>query len=623
MSATEPNQTVSRRRALHLIALGAVIGVPAALLAALFLATVHELQHWLWHDLPERLDASGPPWYLVLGLPAAGACVVLLARTLLPGDGGHGPLGGISVEPTPLSHAPGVALAALGTLAFGAVLGPEAPLIALGSVVGVTVASLARADPRDGKVLSTAGSFSAISSIFGGPLVAGMLLLEAGVGLGAAVIPFLIPGLVAASLGYLIFVGLGDWGGIEAAALSVPGLPPYEGAHLRDLVIAVGAGVVIALLIEVVRRVASGVAGPGRARLGTPVLLVGGGLAAGALALLADGLGANSQDVLFSGQASIPSLVTEDSESSRPGADRGEGARVRRLSRLRLPGRRSLPRDLPRDRAHDARGDRVRRVTDARGRGRCGGRHCGDDAPALCIGPVRRAPRRHGRPRRRPCSLARGRGGLVDDGRDRRAVPGATLDLGGLPIDFTSTDTAFGVFVGLGLSAAAGLRIFIPLLVASAASLTGHLELASGFDWIGTTPALVGFAVAAAVEIAAYLVPFLDNVLDALAAPAAAVAGTVLTASSIVEMSPWLKWSLAIIAGGGIAGTIHVFTGATRLTSTATTGGLANPAVSTTEAGGALGVSILAIAAPILGVLFALLLVFVAVRALARQRLRR
>ena len=192
-----------------------------------------------------------------------------------------------------------------------------------------------------------------------------------------------------------------------------------------------------------------------------------------------------------------------------------------------------------------------------------------------------------------------------------------------MPIDFTSTDTAFGVFVGLGLSAAAGLRIFIPLLVASVASLTGHLELASGFDSDRDEPALVGFAVAAAVEIAAYLVPFLDNVLDALAAPAAAVAGTVLTASSIVEMSPWLKWSLAIIAGGGIAGTIHLFTGATRLTSTATTGGLANPGVSTTEAGGALGVSILAIAAPILGVLFALLLVFLAARTLARRRLRR
>lgn len=313
MSGTESHPNVTAGRALRLVALGAVIGIPAALLAALFLAAVHTLEDWLWHDLPERLDASGPPWYLVLGLPVVGACIVLLARRLLPGDGGHAPLGGISVEPTPLSHAPGVALAALGTLAFGAVLGPEAPLIALGSVVGVTVASLARADPGHSKALSTAGSFSALSALFGGPLVAGMLLLEAGVGLGAALIPFLIPGLVAAALGYVIFIGLGDWGGIEAATLSVPGLPAYEGVHLRDLVIAVGAGIVIALLVELVRHVGSGVAGPGRARLGLPVLLVGGGLAAGALALLADGLGANPQDVLFSGQASIPGLITEDS----------------------------------------------------------------------------------------------------------------------------------------------------------------------------------------------------------------------------------------------------------------------------------------------------------------------
>ena len=106
--------------------------------------------------------------------------------------------------------------------------------------------------------------------------------------------------------------------------------------------------------------------------------------------------------------------------------------------------------------------------------------------------------------------------------------------------------------------------------MASAAALSGHLELAPGFDWIGTTPALVGFAVAAALELAAYLVPLLDNMLDALAAPAAVVAGTILTASSVVDVSPWLRWTLAIVAGGGIAGTVHLFTGATRLTSTAT-----------------------------------------------------
>ena len=292
------------------------MGVPAALVAALFVAVVHELEHWLWHDLPEHLNASGPPWYLVLGVPVVGACLVLVARALLPGDGGHEPLGAISVAPTPIAHAPGVALAAVGSLAFGAVLGPEGPLIALGSVVGVAIASLARRDEKDEqqvRVLSTAGSFSAISALFGGPLLAGMLLLEAGVGLGASLIPILIPGLVAASIGYLIFIGLGDWGGLDAAALSVPGLPAYEGVHLVDLVIAVGVGIVMALLVEAVRRLAAGIAGPGRARVGMPVLLLGGALALGAVALLADGLGASSQDVLFSGQASIPSLVSEDS----------------------------------------------------------------------------------------------------------------------------------------------------------------------------------------------------------------------------------------------------------------------------------------------------------------------
>jgi H+/Cl- antiporter ClcA len=313
VSTPAPPATVSAPRALWLVWLGALVGVPAALVAVLFVVVVHELQHWLWHDLPEHLDASSPPWYLVLGLPVVGAGIVLAARRLLPGDGGHEPLSGISVEPTPLSHAPAVALAALGSLAFGAVLGPEGPLIALGSVVGVVIVSAVRLDPRERMMVSTAGSYSAISALFGGPLIAGLLLLEAGVGLGASVIPFLIPGVVAASIGYLIFLGLGDWGGLDATTLSVPNLPPYDGVHLRDLVIAIAAGVLTALLVEPVVRLARRLAVSGRTKLGMSGLLLGGALAAGALALLADGLGANSQDVLFSGQVSIPSLVTEDS----------------------------------------------------------------------------------------------------------------------------------------------------------------------------------------------------------------------------------------------------------------------------------------------------------------------
>jgi H+/Cl- antiporter ClcA len=298
---------------LRLIGLGAVIGVPAALLAAVFLQLVHWLEEWLWHDLPDALGYSAPPWFLVVGLPVCGAAVVIVARLLLPGDGGHSPLEGIKVTPTPLRYGPGVALAALGTLAFGAVLGPEAPLIALGSVTGLLLTPFLRLGKEEENLLATAGSFSAVSALFGGPLVAGMLLVEAGVGLGARLIPVLLPGLVAAATGYVLFIGLGDWGGIEANALTVPGLPLYDGTHIRDLILAPCVGIVVALILEGVKIAGRRIAGPGLKRLGMATLLLLGGLATGLLAQTADWLGASSQDVLFSGQNSIPALVAEDS----------------------------------------------------------------------------------------------------------------------------------------------------------------------------------------------------------------------------------------------------------------------------------------------------------------------
>ena len=297
---------------LRLVLLGAVIGAPAALLAAGFLALVHEVEGWLWDDLTDAFGYSSPPWFLVVGLPVAGACVVLLARKTLPGDGGHSPLEGLSVEPTPLSHAPGIALAALGTLAFGAVLGPEAPLIALGSFVGLAVARFVTLGPQQDRILATAGSFSAISALFGGPLVAGLLLVEAGIGMGATLIPVLVPGLVAAAIGYLLFIGLGNWGGIEESELTVPGLPPYEGTHVLDLLVALAIGIAAAVAIETVRVLARRAADR-ETRLGMGPLLLAGGMATGVLAVAADALGADSQDVLFSGQAAVPDLVAESS----------------------------------------------------------------------------------------------------------------------------------------------------------------------------------------------------------------------------------------------------------------------------------------------------------------------
>jgi chloride channel protein, CIC family len=303
---------MSGRAYLNVVLLGAAIGIPAALVAALFLALVHDLEHWLWHDLPDALGHSSAPWYLVVGLPVVGALLVAAARLLLPGDGGHEPLEGLATEPMPVSHAPGVALAALGTLSFGAVLGPEAPIVALGSAVGVAAARAASVGRRGSAVLSSAGEFSAISALFGGPLVAGMLLVEGGVAVGAALLPVLLPGFVAAAIGYLVFIGFGNWGGLDTQGLVVPNLPLYDGVHVGDLAIGIAVGLLAAAIVAAVRRLGTAVDGRGD-RLGMPALLLGGGLAVGLLAELADAFGADPLDVLFSGQASIPAVVGEDS----------------------------------------------------------------------------------------------------------------------------------------------------------------------------------------------------------------------------------------------------------------------------------------------------------------------
>jgi H+/Cl- antiporter ClcA len=299
------------RNYLVLIGLAALIGIPAALVAALFLAFVHQAETWLWTDLPHALGCSRPPWYLVVGLPLVGAGIVAVARAVLPGDGGHSPLVGIGGGVTPWRFGPGIALAAVGTLAFGAVLGPEAPLIALGSVVGMVAVSLVKVSQKGQIVLATAGSFSAISALFGGPLVAGFLLLEGGVDQGAALLPALIPGLVAAAVGYVLFIGLGNWSGLAHAGLTEPGLPLYHGTHITDLLLALVVGVVTAAAIVATRRGAAAVAHLARGHWAA--VLLAGGAAVGLVAQVARLLGASSQDVLFSGQSSVPSEVAQTS----------------------------------------------------------------------------------------------------------------------------------------------------------------------------------------------------------------------------------------------------------------------------------------------------------------------
>jgi Domain of unknown function (DUF4126) len=179
-------------------------------------------------------------------------------------------------------------------------------------------------------------------------------------------------------------------------------------------------------------------------------------------------------------------------------------------------------------------------------------------------------------------------------------------------------DIAVSVALGIGLAAATGLRLFLPFLVASLAAYSGHLPLSEHFAWLGTLPAVILLGVAAVVEILAYTIPGVDNLLDALATPAAFVAGTIVSAAVITDLPPMVKWAAAIIAGGGIAGLTQSVTAITRAKSTAFTGGLGNPAVATVELGGSLLVSLLALAAPLLTLAAIILVLWLALRWLRR-----
>ena len=176
------------------------------------------------------------------------------------------------------------------------------------------------------------------------------------------------------------------------------------------------------------------------------------------------------------------------------------------------------------------------------------------------------------------------------------------------------------ICVGLGLSAACGFRIFVPLLVTSIAAHAGHLNLASNFEWIGSTEALTAFSIATALEVGAYYIPWLDNFLDTVTTPAAVVAGTMVTASMVTDVSPFLKWTLAVVAGGGVAGAVQATTVLARGLSLTGTGGLANPLVATAELGGSILTAIAAVLAPFLAIGLILLVVGIAGYKLIQRR---
>ena len=184
----------------------------------------------------------------------------------------------------------------------------------------------------------------------------------------------------------------------------------------------------------------------------------------------------------------------------------------------------------------------------------------------------------------------------------------------------TGSDLALSVALGVVLAAATGFRVFLPMLIMSGAAYTGHLSLDNSFAWLATPFALTMLGVAALVEVLAYYIPGVDNLLDAVATPAAFVAGTIVSAAVMTDLPPMAKWMAAVIAGGGTASLTQGVTTILRAKSTVVTGGLGNPVIATGELGGSVLLSLLALAAPLAAVAVVILLLWLAFRLIRRQR---
>ena len=184
-------------------------------------------------------------------------------------------------------------------------------------------------------------------------------------------------------------------------------------------------------------------------------------------------------------------------------------------------------------------------------------------------------------------------------------------------------ETLLAILLGLGLAAACGFRVFVPMFFVGLAFRTGHMELASGFEWLGSTQSLICLGSAMLLEALAYFIPWLDNLLDSIATPAAVIAGTILSMGMVTDMSPLLHWTLGIVVGGGSAATVQAGTVLLRGGSTLTTGGAANPALAAGETAASGGMVALAIFIPILAGLAGLALLvgmFFLIRKLLRRK---
>jgi H+/Cl- antiporter ClcA len=307
----DPRALLRSRSYLQLLAVAGVLGAPVSAAAYGFLALVNYLQQEIFTHLPHGLGFHSAPWWWPLPVLAVGGALAGLAIRYLPGTGGALPAEGFKVHGPPApAELPGVILAALATLACGAVLGPEAPLIAIGGGLVIVALRAARRNVPDQGVaiLASAGSFAAISTLLGSPLIGAFLLMEAA-GLGGPMLGLvLVPGLLAAGIGSLIFVGLDAWTGLGTFSLAIPGLPHFGQPTVAEFGWALVIGVAAALLAAGIRWLGLRLQ-PYSVRR-PPLAAAIAGLAVAGLAIAyAEGTGKGYSEVLFSGQSALGPLV--------------------------------------------------------------------------------------------------------------------------------------------------------------------------------------------------------------------------------------------------------------------------------------------------------------------------
>jgi H+/Cl- antiporter ClcA len=307
----DPRALLRSRSYIVLLVMAGVIGVPVSAAAYGFLALVSYLQKEIFTHLPHGLGFQTEPVWWPLPVLAVGGVLAALTIKYLPGRGGPSPAGGFEMHPAPTPiQLPGVILAALATLIFGAVLGPEMPLILLGGGLAALFLRTARRDaPQQAmRVVAAAGSFAAISTLLGSPIVGAFLLMEAS-GLGGPMLGVvLVPGLLAAGVGTLIFTGLDAWTGLGTFSLAIPGLPHFSRPNGAEFGWALAIGAVAPFVGWGIRWLARRVYQYAEQK---PLLVIPlAGIAVAGLAIgYAEATGKATSDVLFSGQDALGPLI--------------------------------------------------------------------------------------------------------------------------------------------------------------------------------------------------------------------------------------------------------------------------------------------------------------------------